>query len=189
MVLGPRIVRRPVVAVDARCAHCEFNSLGLPQDHHSCPTQLERHGGIGIRDGIAEATRSRRGGKPLDIDDILNREGNTVQRPPVLARPKRDLRRSRRGQGPIGVERPESIELAIEGIHPREQMLHQLNRRKATGVDLIRQFGDRAPMHRGVVHARYLAGQCVELTSAYLATALTTSAARPSARPHCPRAV
>ena len=75
--------------VGAPAAHRELDRVGLAEDDHAGRDQPPCQRGGGRRAAVAPHHRAAGRDPPFEIDQILQRDQHTVQRPDHMARPDR----------------------------------------------------------------------------------------------------
>jgi hypothetical protein len=134
----------------------------LADQHGTGGAQARNHGRVRRRAMVPPQFRMAGGGKPGDVDDVLDRIGNAVQRPAPRSARDFGLRRLRFGQRALRRDQQEGVDRRIDVVDPLEQRLGQLDRRQFARGDAARCFGER---HVGEVgHAGLLPSRGTQAT-------------------------
>ena len=156
--LGPRVVGRALDVVDPHDALGEFHRDRLAQHDHARPRQPG--GNLGILGGhvLRQHPRPGGGGQPGDVEDVLHRVGDAMQRPQVAPGPDQPLRRPRLGQRPLAQNQIEGGEGTVERFDPAEQGLGQFHGRKRARANPPAKLGDGLPVEGRLTHGRVFEG-------------------------------
>ena len=109
----PRIPGGPELLVGPPAPHGELDGVGLPQHDHARRNHLLHQGrGIG-RAAVVPGPTAPRGHAARDLDEILHRHRDAVERADAMARRHGGRRGVRRGPGLVCVEIDVRVELCI----------------------------------------------------------------------------
>ena len=114
----------------------------LAHDHRTGIGQTPRYRGILVRDTVCVHFRAIGGQDVLGVDNVFEADGNTVQRPQILAGPDTPLRFPRGLQGLVFHHRDVGIDSAVKFVDSGHRRLHQVHRRNLRRLDQIGNLGD-----------------------------------------------
>jgi len=139
----PRVPRGRPRQVERRTCMRHLVSGQLAQQHGAGLVELGRRGGVFRRNAVDEDPRVTGGEDPLRVVDVLEREGNSVERAPVPAR--RDLGLGLPCLAPRQIERAgdERLRLRVVCLDAPDQRIDQLHGRQLARRDHSRELGYR----------------------------------------------
>ena len=148
----PHALRRAVMRIDADAGIGEFGHVGAADDDEAGPAQPRHNRRVSLsRCRILQRARARAGHLPLDVVEILDRDGNAGigrRRGACLAQM---IHRICRGERRI-IDMNESPCAFAGGIgNPCEAFLDQFARGGAPGVEVGRQAGECRMVRHGVL--------------------------------------
>ena len=142
MIAVPRVARRRPRQVEGWAANGEFVGRELAEQHAASRFEpLRDHrvpsGGVAHQDfGM------RRGRKTLDVDDVLQRIGHTVEWAAPASGGDFSLGRACRLQRPFRRQCDESVVLAVVALDAGQQCGRILDRRQFLSADQLSGFGE-----------------------------------------------
>ena len=90
---------------------------------------------IMVRHVVLVRHRAKRGAHALGVDDVLDRERDTVERPERLARHHLAFRLARPGHGLVAAQRDEAVQLALQPLGARKNRARRLDGRDILAGD------------------------------------------------------
>ncbi len=138
----PGVVGRAQIVVHAGAAIRELDGLGLAQENHAGTGESGHHGRIGVGNVVAEEVCACGGGQSADVEEILGRIGDPVQRPQIVAGREVRLGSPGRRQRTIRAHELEGAERLIQIRDAGQQRLGERHRRQLTTAQTTAQLGD-----------------------------------------------
>ena len=109
----PRIPGGPELLVGPPATHSKLDGMGLPQHDHARRNHLLHQGGGRGRAAVVPGPTAPCGHAARDLDEILHRHRDAVERADAMARRHGGRRGVRRGPGLVGVDIDVRVELRI----------------------------------------------------------------------------
>ena len=125
----------------------------LAQDHRPPVPQSADDLGVPGGDAILEDAAGRGGAHTRRIHQVLEGDRDSVQWPPRRAVPQAGLRLTRLGQGLLGRDRDEGVELRVQRFDAAQAGLGQLDGRYLPVAEQLRSLGEAEPGQLRTVHA------------------------------------
>ena len=137
------IARRPEQVVVAGATKAHHRAVGLAQEDGAGLLDPLGEGAVEIRHEVLERAHAAEGARParLEVEQILDRRRHAVQRAERRARHQRLLGRPRSLAGIVEAEIDESVEARVARLDPRDEGVHDLDRRQVAPADAQRQLG------------------------------------------------
>ena len=146
----PRVVGLPHPGIDRAVG--ELQQIGLGDQHRARLTQVRDHGGIARRGRGEDGVGAEAGDRACDVHQILDADGDAVQRTAVAA--ARELLLGPRGVGAGGFSESahDGVELAVVAVDPLEAGFHDRRWRQRAAPVVPTERGDGAEGDVGVSH-------------------------------------
>src|SRR5690606_14539283 len=106
---------------------------GLPEDHCPRVPQPRNQDGVALRHVVAVLRITASGAQPSSLEDVLDRDRQSVQRTPALTSRRRLVRGSSPLPRPVRIQRDNSVESRVKALDPFQIAVEQL-----TAGDLLR---------------------------------------------------
>jgi len=152
-VIGvPRVARRRPGQVEARAAERELPGRKLAEQDAARRLQASDQLCVGGRHMILAQFRMAGGRDPGGLDDVLQRVGDTVQRPAPGAGHQLALGRCRLAQCDLLGQPQKAVQLAVMRGDPLQERPGDLDRRHVAAAIAAVEFGNR---HKGDIHRRH----------------------------------
>ena len=142
----PRVARGRERQVEARAAKGELVRGELAQHDRAGPAQARDRVRVGPRHVVAQDFGVARGRQPGHVDDVLDADGNAVERAADTPGGDLPLGGARRVQRPLGIEVDEGAQRRVEPFDAREQRPRHLDRRHVTPGDGASRLGRAQPV-------------------------------------------
>jgi len=128
------------VRVGAEAAHREFDAVRLAEHDHAGADQLARERGGMRRDALLPHFRAARRHTALQVDDVLQRDRDAVERADAVPGGNRLIGCLRRTQCFLRVDGDECVQLFSMACDAGEENLGQLRRGECAPGHVGRQF-------------------------------------------------
>ena len=109
----PRVPRRAQVPVRPPAAHGELHRVGLAEDDHAGTDETFRERGGERRYALGPEPAAAGGDATLHVDEILERDGHSVQRPHRVAGVDGAIGRCRGATRIVGIDIDEGVQLRV----------------------------------------------------------------------------
>ena len=141
----PRVPGRAHVGVGAPAAHGELDGVGLAEHDHARRDGPLRERGGDRRDPLGPDLRATGRHAPLEVDQVLERDGHAVERAHAVAGADRAVGALGGEPGVVRVHRDEGVERGVATLDALEEGLHRLDRGQGPRAEGLRQLGDAGP--------------------------------------------
>jgi hypothetical protein len=137
---APGIAWRALIVVHTHHAVRELHRVGLADERHPGRGEAPHRFGVVARDPVLEEMRSTRARLVPNVEQLLGRVGNSLERARIHARAERGLRCPGLPEGAIPREPQERMERGVDRVDAREAPLDEGGRRDRSapegGADL-----------------------------------------------------
>ena len=141
----PGIPRIAHVRIRAPAPHGELDGVRLAEDDHPRGDEPLGEGRGDGRHALRPHLGAARGDAPLEVDQILERDGHAVERAHPVAGADRAIGALRGEHGVGFIHRDEGVQRGIAAANPLEQRLDGVHGRQGARAEGAGQLGDGGP--------------------------------------------